>query len=211
MISASKDGTIRVRNVQTGEEIRSFGTLQTNGDPKAKEESEKSKSAGGRLGTVSHSPAIALAADGKTLAFAFPRNQPGRFGLLPDADAKEKRSFRPTIEVWDLAIGKRLQMLTTDGGQIGALAGSPDHKLIAIRASDGAIHMLDLASGKEVYQLKSAVNRLSRGVGPNHCPSLVFSPDGKLLVTAGEEEIPNQPSERSLQTWDVQTPRNFAR
>jgi eukaryotic-like serine/threonine-protein kinase len=87
------------------------------------------------------------------------------------------------IGVWDLATHKPLQHFTEEQG-VGAVAFSPDGKLLAWGSWSSHVRVLDWAARKEVADLPVA------GVA-----RLAFSPDGTLLATVCEN--------KTAELWDV--------
>src|SRR5262249_47263168 len=71
-------------------------------------------------------------------------------------------------------------------GQTGAIALSPDNKLVASAGADGRIRIWSTAKG-EVY------NQLSGHALPVH--ALAFAGDSKTLVSAGED--------KTVRLWDA--------
>jgi WD40 repeat protein len=72
---------------------------------------------------------------------------------------------------------------------ITAIVASPDGKSLAVAHSDGRVSLLDAVSRSEVRQLAGAAGRAAAG--------LVFSADGRYLVTVGRDS--------SAQVWNVDT------
>jgi WD40 repeat protein len=107
--------------------------------------------------------------------------------------------WSPNVDVWDVAIGKRLQRFPCDRDFNQCLAFSPDSKLLVV--ADGPrfqeissrvvfrqIHLWDVASGKKVLEF----GRSSTGYWP-----VTFSADGKTLATSGED--------KRIRLWEVAT------
>ncbi len=117
---------------------------------------------------------VALSADGKTLA---------------RAGADE------TVDLWDVASGKKLHTLRGHTAPLLRVAFSPDGKTLASITGTwlpddvrGEVKLWDVATGKERVSVKG---HPGRGV------ALAFSPDGKTLAT----------SSGTVKLWDVATGR----
>jgi WD40 repeat protein len=91
----------------------------------------------------------------------------------------------PTVYLWEVATGKELRRLTVGEWSVrsGGVAFSPDSRLLAIssaiqsiedKKSSGAVHLWEVATGKEVRKWTA---------DPTETYALAFSPDGKLLAT----------------------------
>jgi WD40 repeat protein len=82
------------------------------------------------------------------------------------------------------------------GPQAHAFAATPDLRLAAYSSSDGAIHVMDLRHGKELWMAQGTKLRIT---------ALAFSPDQKLLASAGGYE------EKDIRLWDVAAGRDLGR
>jgi RNA polymerase sigma factor (sigma-70 family) len=90
------------------------------------------------------------------------------------------------------AIARHGSVRLVHGGSVLGLAFSPSGTVVAScggdnRGEDRAIHLWDVATGKEIDTFR----------GDNHLHHLQFSPDGKLLASAGWES--------PVRLWDVAT------
>jgi sugar lactone lactonase YvrE len=121
--------------------------------------------------------AVAFTPDGKTLATG------GR-----DLD---KIGFFSAVKLWDVASGKLLRTLKGQGDQSRGIAFSPDGKLLITSSSwryDKALKLWNVATGKELRAFTHT----------NNPTSIVFSPDGRTIVSADGSEV---------KIWDVETGR----
>lgn len=94
-----------------------------------------------------------------------------------------------TLNLWDLASGKKELALIGSFGWIGDLAVSPDDKLLALAGSDSSARLFDLATRREVASLRGQL------LGVH---SVAFSPDGRRLATGSDLK-------EALKLWDVET------
>jgi RNA polymerase sigma factor (sigma-70 family) len=90
---------------------------------------------------------------------------------------------RNTLNVWNLNSGVRIREFDLDGFAIL----SPDANLVASCAR-GIVHLWDVASGKELRSWVADARGVHR---------FAFSPDGKLLVTGGQDKV--------IHVWEVST------
>jgi WD40 repeat protein len=138
-----------------------------------------------RLGAKTYVTALALSPDGKLLAGASWRDG---YALV----------------VWELATGREVRRLTGIHAQVVALAFSADGRRLAAGgggvesprvpawewSSGNTIRVWDVASGQEVSP---------RGGHEDAILSVAYSPDGKLLTTAGRDN--------TVRLWDAATGR----
>jgi RNA polymerase sigma factor (sigma-70 family) len=108
------------------------------------------------------------------------------------------------ILFWDVATGQLQNQITGHPKGVGKLALSADGRLLATLGETGepyfpwenVIRISDAATGKERRQIAMPVMKRFRdyGLGFNN---LAFSPDGKTLVTTGQDDV--------LRFWDPHT------
>jgi RNA polymerase sigma factor (sigma-70 family) len=138
--------------------------------------------------------ALAFAPDGKTLASAD----------LVDASVRVWQAVGPDGAV--SGGGKPLKEFKVHDKRASGLAFSPGGKRLATADDPGGfgppkpnpIRLWDLSTGKEVRQLEGHAAGQLRG--------LAFSPDGRLLASAG-----NGWGDQSVRLWDVETGKEVRR
>jgi len=77
-------------------------------------------------------------------------------------------------------------------GSVGAVAFSPDGRLLASGGSDGAVRVWDVATGRELRRLEGHTDSVQ---------SVAFSPDGRTLASGGKDNI--------VRLWGVDTGREL--
>ena len=85
-----------------------------------------------------------------------------------------------TVTAWDIATGAQLFTLMFPG-VIGAIAISPDGRMLATLGATGAISLCDITEPPSRVVI---ANR-----GPVTSPCIAFSPDGTRLVTSGDHLV----------------------
>src|SRR5262245_24429307 len=106
-------------------------------------------------------------------------------GFVPD---------NSTLEIWDMAEGKRLRSWKAHEGYIWAYEFSADGKTLVTGGHDKAIRFWDVATG----QKQREITEQPKGVG-----KLALSPDGRQLATLGETGEPYFPWDNVIRIWDV--------
>jgi len=92
--------------------------------------------------------------------------------------------------VFDLAQGKQLLKLASDGAAIRSITFSPDGRLLATGDSAGQVKFWDAATGGQLRALAGQ---------PGEIGGLAFSPDGRMLATADLKG--------AVTVWDLETER----
>ncbi|HEY5878359.1 MAG TPA: hypothetical protein VIU11_05585, partial [Nakamurella sp.] len=121
---------------------------------------------------------------------SYPPFNPGRFS--PDGTLIAVGLDGQGIALWDATdLTPASATLVETGGEVKALAFSPDGHTLAAAAASGTVTMWDVAS--ESLRHKPI---FTRPTNPGFVPGLAFTPDGSVLLTS---------SGSGVQSWDVAT------
>jgi WD40 repeat protein len=108
-------------------------------------------------------------------------------GLMFSLDGRmlASTSEDQTVQVWDVATGRRKHTLAGHTGAGLCVAFSRDGKRLASGAEDGSLRLWDVSAEKELRVLKGHI-------GPVRC--VTFTPDGKV-ISGGDD--------RTVRCWDA--------
>ncbi|MFO0147398.1 MAG: NACHT and WD repeat domain-containing protein [Microcystis sp.] len=184
LVSVSRDNTIKLWNVETGEEIRTlkghYGVQCVNFSPDGKtlvsgswdntiklwnvetgEEIRTLKGHNGPVNSVNFSP------DGKTLVSG---------------------SGDKTIKLWNVETGQEIRTLKGHDNSVISVNFSPDGKTLVSGSGDKTIKLWNVETGQEIRTLKGHDGSVK---------SVNFSPDGKTLVSGSDD--------KTIKLWNVET------
>jgi WD40 repeat protein len=184
-LSCSADGTIRLWEIDTGEQLRTLlghrGAVQS-----------VVFSRDGRRALSSGNDATVRYWDidtGKEL-----RRFEGHFGIVYSAvlacDDRRVLSCGKdhTLRWWDAATGRQLQLLEVKNSPIRCVAVSNDDRQALSGGDDGIGRVWDLETGAELHRLEGHTGQIWH---------VAISPDGQTGLTAGQDKI--------ILMWDLRT------
>jgi TRAP-type C4-dicarboxylate transport system substrate-binding protein/uncharacterized protein with WD repeat len=185
LASGSSDGTARLWDVATGEEIAVF-SVETG------EVAGVAFSPDGKyllMAVTDETARLWDAATGQEVQiFSGHAGSVDSVGFSPDGKTiVTNGSSDLTARLWDVASGQTLQTLTGHTDIVIRAAYSPDGKYILTASVDGTARLWDVETGSEVYTFEH----------PSVPGAIAFSPDGKTIATGCEDNI--------TRLWDVST------
>jgi WD40 repeat protein len=188
LASGEGDGTIRLWNVSTGQQI---GKALTGHAGKA---SSVAFSPGGTLLAAGYS-------DGTIQLWDVATGRPAGAPITCGKGAVNTVAFGPggkilasgsdddAVQLWNVATGLQIgHTFTAQAGQVSAVAFSPDGKILASGNQDGTIRLWDVATGQQIR------GPLTSGAGPVN--SVAFNPDGQTIASG---------SNGTAQLWNTAT------
>jgi WD40 repeat protein/serine/threonine protein kinase len=104
----------------------------------------------------------------------------------PDGQRLATANFDSTVQLWDAATGKALQILRWHTGAVRSVAFSPNGQRLASGSGDGTVQLWDAATGKALVPLRGRI-------GP--VLSVAFSPDSQRLASGS--------GDGTVKLWDA--------
>ncbi|ETO06571.1 WD repeat-containing protein [Reticulomyxa filosa] len=93
-----------------------------------------------------------------------------------------------TIRIWNIELGKEIQVLKGHTGTVNDAQFSPDAKLVVSCSNDTTIRLWDVNSGQEIKIIKGHIGNIT---------SVQFSPDGKFVVSSAHD--------KTVRLWNVKS------
>jgi WD40 repeat protein len=193
LASASKDGTVRLWDVATSEEIRTLKGHKGQVNAVAYSPDGKHLSSGGGDHTVK----VWNAATGRETRTLTGHTNP-IYGVAFSPDGKHLASIGAdyVVKVWDVAAGWQDRTFTghTNPGYgvdpIYGVAFSPDSKYLAASGHDHTVKVWDVATGKVVRTLAGHTDQVF---------GVAYSPDGRRIASGSRDD--------TVRVWDAATGR----
>jgi WD40 repeat protein/tRNA A-37 threonylcarbamoyl transferase component Bud32 len=189
LAGGSSDKTIKLWNLETGEEIRTLkghtsGILQVNFSPDGKTLASGSSDKTIKLWNLATGQEIHTL-KGHT-------DEVTDIALSPDSKILASSSSDKTIKLWNLGSGEEIGTLRGHTSKVWSVGFSPDGKILATGSGDKTIKLWNAANGEEIRTLRGHTDVV------NH---LAFSLDGRTLATAS--------SDKTIKLWNIPNGQNI--
>ena len=194
-LSGSWDNTLKLWEVSTGREVRSFSGHSSWVNSVA-------FSPDGRY-ALSGSGDMTLklweVATGKEIrSFSGHTNTVYSVAFSPDGRYIISGSWDMTLKLWDVTTGKEVRSFYGHTNKVYSVAFSPDGNYALSSSEDGTLKLWEVPTGREIRSFLVHLQPTVRYEEPrDYCPSAVFSPDGRYALSGC--------SDKTLKLWEVAT------
>jgi WD40 repeat protein len=187
ILSGSWDSTIRLWDVATGREIRTFSghtssVISVAFSPDGKQILSGSTDSTIRLWDVATGREIRTFSD-SILIFSV--------AFSPDGRQILSGSYVKPI-MWDVATGREIRTFSGHTYSVYSVTFSPDGKQILSSSLDRTIKLWDVATGREIRTFSGHTSDVT---------SVAFSPDGKQILSGSFD--------KTIKLWDIATGREI--
>lgn len=202
LASGSKDKTIKLWEIATGKELRTLSGHSDDVFSVAFSPDGKSLASGSWDKTIKFWE-VATGQEVQTLSGH--SNRLTAVAFSPNGKTLASASDDHTVRLWDVATGKLSQTLSGHTELVRSVTFNKDGRTLASASWDNTIRIWDLVTGRELRSLTARPDRI-KSVGPGMVAptisnSVVFSPDGKTLLSGNNDA--------TIITWDVATGRQL--
>jgi WD40 repeat protein/transcriptional regulator with XRE-family HTH domain len=186
ILTGSQDGTARLWDAQTGQEIRQFAGHKGGISAAAFSPDGKLILTGGN----DHTARLWDAQTGQQLQLFNDSSGVGAAAFSPDGKYILTNGGDNVARLWDVSTGQIIHDFTGHTDYVSDVAFSPGGNYVLTGSFDTTARLWETATGKEL-QLFPGHSQDSR------VTSVAFSPDGKYVLTGNDD--------RTAQLWEVET------
>ena len=192
-VSGSADNTLKLWDVSTGKEIRTF--RGHSGDVTSVAFSPDGKIIiSGSGGLFDNTLKLWDVSTGKEIrTFRGHSDDVTSIAFSPDGKTFVSGSADNTLKLWDVSTGKEIRTFRGHSGGVTSVAFSPDGKTFVSGSDDNTLKLWDVSTGKEIRTFKGNSDRVR---------SVAFSPDGKMIVSGSHDG--------TTRLWDIATGKEIA-
>ena len=193
VLSGSDDSTLKLWDVASGREIRTFSgntaaVTAVAFSPDGQTVLSNSRDRTLKLWDVATGQEIRTFPGGTNGVSSVAYSPDGRMALSDSEDS--------TLKLWDVATGQEIRTFSGNTAAVIAVAFSPDGRTALSGSEDGTLELWDVTSGREIRTFSGQRDQVT---------SVAFSPDGRTALSGA--------ADGALELWDVtsgQEIRTFA-
>jgi WD40 repeat protein len=190
LASGSPDGTIRLWDVPSGNQTKSLQARTAVLYSVVISPDGKTVASGGENNTVK---LWDVATGQEVKSFEGHSSFVKSIAFSKDGQTLVSGSSDNTIRLWDVTTGRQIRTLLSRAIHVLAVAVSAQTKRLATVTFDDSIKLWNLENGQQIKSLEYGPK------GTRNINSIVFSPDGKTLVSGHRDD--------TIRLWDVETGR----
>ncbi|MCL2211012.1 MAG: caspase family protein [Treponema sp.] len=194
--SGSYEGTIKIWDIITGREIRTFYGHLNNINDLTFSSNGKQIISGSSDNTIkiwdvyTENEIRTLPCNPYSVACVAINSNGNR--IVSGINGHDNYSSVGLIKIWDAITGREINTLSGYSSGVFSLAISPDDRHILFNSYDGKIKILDIATGREIRTFSGHSEAVS---------SVAYSSDGRWIVSSSLD--------KKLKLWDVDTGREI--
>jgi WD40 repeat protein len=182
-LSGSRDETLKLWDINTGKEIRTFSghswmVTSVSFSPDGKYALSGSGDKTLKLWDIN---------TGKEIRTFSGHSWVNSVCFSPDGKYALSGSDDKTLKLWDINTGKEIRTFSGHSSRVYSVSFSPDGKYALSGSSDRTIKLWDINTGKEIRTFS----------GHSWVNSVCFSPDGKYALSGSDD--------KTLKLWDINT------
>jgi len=184
-VSASSDNTLKLWDVETGKEIRTFSGHSSYVN------SCSAMPDGRRIISASADDTLKMwdVETGKEIrTFIGHSSYVNSCSVMPDSQRIISASYDTTLKLWDVETGKEIRTFSGHKEPINGCTVTPDGQHIISASADKTLKLWDVETGKEIRAFKGHLSHI------NNC---AVTPDGQRVISASNDT--------ALKLWDVET------
>ena len=187
-LSSSSDQTLKLWDISTGREIRTF-----KGHSHSVSAIAFSPNGNALSGSRDNTLKLWDISTGQEIrTFTGHSNDVNAVAFSPDGKFALSGSDDQSLKLWQVSTGRNIRTFKGHTDWVNAVAFSPDGKFALSGSRDTTLKLWEISTGREIRTLKGHSNWIN---------AVAFSPNGKLALSGS--------SDQTLKLWEISTGHNI--
>jgi len=190
-LSGSNDNTLKLWDISSGREIRTFkghssyvNSVAFSPDGKYALSGSMSMDKNLKLWEISSGREIRTFKGHSLYILSVAYSPDGKYALSGGVDN--------TLKLWEISSGCEIRTFKGHSSEVTSVAFSPDGKYALSGSDDNTLKLWDISSGREIRTLKGHSDNVN---------SVAFSPDGKYTLSGSKD--------RTIKLWEISSGREI--